>query len=118
MGEAEATDRLEKMDIEVRSPTIVLSVRLDDATARQLRILAQERGIRISELLREAAVSLAEGTSQMAAAEPMPYDVAYLNTAFVVGGATQRTLHEVKAYDLDGPWSSAPTTSVMATAVG
>lgn len=114
MGEPEATDRLEEMDIEVRSPTIVLSVRLDDATARQLRILAQERGVRISDLLREAAVSLATGTGKAAAAEPMPYDVAYLNTAFVVGGATQRTLHEVKAHDLVGDWSSAPVTSVSA----
>lgn len=118
MGEPEATDRLEKMEIEVRSPTIVLSVRLDDATARQLRTLALERGIRISELLREAAVSLAEGTSQVAAAEPMPYDVAYLNTALVVGVANRRTMPEVKAHHLDGPWSSAPVTSVMAAAVG
>jgi hypothetical protein len=114
MGEAETTDRLEKMEIEVRNPTIVLSVRLDDATARQLRTLARERGIRISELLREAAVSLAESASKMAAAESTPYDVAYLNTALAVGVATRRTMPEVKAHDLDGPWSSAPITSVSA----
>lgn len=114
MGEAEATNRLEPMDIEVRRPTIVLSVRLDDVTARRLRGLAQERGVRISELLREAAMSLAEGASTRAAPAPMPYDVAYLDTALGVGSLSPRTAPEVKGFRLEGPWSSTPLTSVSA----
>jgi Ribbon-helix-helix protein, copG family len=112
MEEAEATSDLEPLDIEVRSPTIVLSVRLDDATARRLRVLAHQRGMRISDLLREAASSLAEGATGKSSPVPMPYDIAYLDTAVGVGITTPRTVVEVKGYSVQGPWSSVPMTSV------
>lgn len=53
------TSDLEPGNIEVRAPSVVLSVRLDEATGRQLHALAKRRGIRISDVLREAAESYA-----------------------------------------------------------
>jgi hypothetical protein len=50
------TSRFEPLDVEVRSPTIVLSVRLDEHTAKQLHRWAKQRGVRVSDVLREAAV--------------------------------------------------------------
>ncbi len=112
MEEATVSGGVEALDVEVRNPTIVLSVRLDDATARQLRVLAHERGVRISDLLREAAGALAEDAAKRRGPAPMPYDIAYLTTAVGVGSLTPRTMTEVKAHDTGGPWSSAPRTSV------
>ena len=51
--------RLEPSDVELRNPSVVLSVRLDDDTARLLHRLAKRRGVRISDVLREAAVAYA-----------------------------------------------------------
>ena len=45
---------LEPMDVELRTPSVVLSVRLDAATARAVHDLARRRGARMSDLLREA----------------------------------------------------------------
>ena len=50
---------LELADVELRNPTVVLSMRLDDATARQLHRIAKRRGVRLSDVLREAAVAYA-----------------------------------------------------------
>jgi hypothetical protein len=50
---------LEPVDVELRNPTVVLSMRLDDATARQLHRIAKRRGVRLSDVLREAAVAYA-----------------------------------------------------------
>ena len=50
---------LEPSDVELRNPTVVLSVRLDDSTARQLHKIAKRRGIRLSDVLREAAAAYA-----------------------------------------------------------
>jgi hypothetical protein len=50
---------LEELDIEVRSPSVVISVRVDNDTARQLHRLAKRRGVRVSEVLRDAATDYA-----------------------------------------------------------
>lgn len=50
---------LEPADVELRNPTVVLSMRLDDATARQLHRIAKRRGVRLSDVLREAAAAYA-----------------------------------------------------------
>jgi hypothetical protein len=49
---------LEPIDVEVRGPSVVLSVRLDGDTARALHALARRRSRRLSDLMREAAASL------------------------------------------------------------
>lgn len=54
-----AGEDLEPVDIAVRDPSVVLSVRLDGDTARQLRAIARRRGTRISDVLRDAAVECA-----------------------------------------------------------
>lgn len=46
---------LEPSDLELRNPTVVMSVRLDNDTARRLHATASTRGMKVSELLREAA---------------------------------------------------------------
>lgn len=51
-----AAEDLEPVDIALRSPSVVLSVRLDGDTARQLHAIARLRGSRISDVLRDAAV--------------------------------------------------------------
>ena len=67
---------MEPSEIELRNPTVVLSVRLDDGTARLLHRLAKQRGVRISDVLREAAVAYA-------AAEPIESGT----PVAIVGGA-------------------------------
>ncbi len=54
-----AAEDLEPVDIAVRDPSVVLSVRLDGETARQLHAIASVRGSRISDVLRDAAVEFA-----------------------------------------------------------
>ncbi len=49
-----------EVDIDVRTPTVVLSVRVDDETARQLHRLAKRRGVRVSDVLRDAAIEYAQ----------------------------------------------------------
>jgi hypothetical protein len=49
------TDRYEALDIELRNPTVVLSVRLDEAVAKELHRWAKQRGVRVSDILRDAA---------------------------------------------------------------
>jgi predicted transcriptional regulator len=56
---ADLEESLDQVDIQVKNPTIVVSVRLDPATAQQLSQIARLRGQRISDLLREAVVSYA-----------------------------------------------------------
>jgi hypothetical protein len=61
-------DRFEELEIQVKDPTIVVSVRLDASTAKQLGQLAQIKGQRLSDLLREAVTAYAatgglEGTT-------------------------------------------------------
>ena len=58
VGAVDAED-LEPVDIAVRDPSVVLSVRLDSGTARQLHAMARLRGSRISDVLRDAAVEFA-----------------------------------------------------------
>ena len=55
---------------------------------------------------------LAEGATGKSSPVPMPYDIAYLDTAVGVGITTPRTVVEVKGYSVQGPWSSVPMTSV------
>ena len=55
----DAEERLERVEVELRSPTVVLSVRLDEETAKALHALARQRGLRISDLMREAATAFA-----------------------------------------------------------
>lgn len=47
--------RLEASDLVLRDPTVVMSVRLDNVSARRLHAVARNRGLKVSELLREAA---------------------------------------------------------------
>lgn len=57
MAEGEMTMNetdLERMDVELRTPSVVLSVRLEAETARAVHDLARKRGVRMSDLLREA----------------------------------------------------------------
>lgn len=46
---------LEPIDVELRNPSVVVSVRLDRDTAQRLSGLARVTGRRVSDLLREAA---------------------------------------------------------------
>ena len=46
---------LEPSDLELRDPSVVMSVRLDNDVARRLHAAAKTRGLKVSELLREAA---------------------------------------------------------------
>jgi hypothetical protein len=50
---------LEEVDIEVREPTVVMSVRLDGGTAKAIAALARTKGRKVSDVLREAAASYA-----------------------------------------------------------
>lgn len=61
LAKREITDAgaLEEVDIEVRNPTVVMSVRLDGETARAVGALARAKGRKVSEILREAAVAYA-----------------------------------------------------------
>lgn len=52
-------DDLEEVDVEVRNPTVVMSVRLDGNTARAVGALARAKGRKVSDILREAAVAYA-----------------------------------------------------------
>jgi hypothetical protein len=58
VSEAEGLE-LEPADIVVRDPSVVLSVRIDSGTARQLHTIAKQRGARISDVLRDAAAEYA-----------------------------------------------------------
>lgn len=73
---------LEQVDVEVRSPSIVLSVRLDEQTAKRLHGIARERGVRISDLLREAATAYAESPPAEAS---RPYVVEFARSRVAVG---------------------------------
>jgi predicted DNA-binding ribbon-helix-helix protein len=57
--ESPVEDEPERSDMELRNPSVVLSVRLDDATTRQLHRIAKRRGVRLSDVLREAAIAYA-----------------------------------------------------------
>jgi hypothetical protein len=48
---------LEASDVELRNPSVVLSVRLDGATAKALHQLARKRDARMSDLLRDAVAA-------------------------------------------------------------
>lgn len=60
-GTAEMTpdNGLEREDIEIRAPSVVVSVRLDQETAKRLHRMARDQGRRMSDVLRDAAVALA-----------------------------------------------------------
>lgn len=114
MDKTDEDQTLEPLDVEVRSATVVLSVRLDDATARRLRSLARQRGVRISDILREAADSIAAQAPPTRMAG-MPYDVAYLNTAFTVE-PVERTVSPVTNLSVDNAADPGPFTGVSALA--
>lgn len=75
-------DRLERVDVEVRSPSVVLSVRLDEETAKQLHQLARRRHVRMSVLLREAAAAYAASIAEEAS---RPYEVVFARHRVAVG---------------------------------
>jgi Ribbon-helix-helix protein, copG family len=77
-------ERLEHVEVELRSPTVVLSVRLDEKTGKQLQALARNRGVRLSEVLREAAVAYAASAPQE---QETPYVVGYGRQHFAIGVA-------------------------------
>lgn len=54
------TEELEPLEVEVKAPTVVLSVRLDEATAKRLHAIAKRRGVRVSDVLRDAATAFGE----------------------------------------------------------
>jgi hypothetical protein len=78
---------LEPSDLELKNPTIVMSVRLDNQTARRLHVMAKLRGVNLSDLLREAAVhylSTAVGNTED------KYVVTGAITRLAVGGVSAR----------------------------
>ena len=77
------SSELEPIDVELRNPTVVLSVRLDEATAKQLHRLARQRGVRMSELLRQAAGLFVEGAAKTE--RPVGYRIEFLDTRVAVG---------------------------------
>ena len=85
MNDLRPEDRLEPVDVEMRSPSVVLSVRLDDLTARRLHGIARARGVRISDLLREAAVTLAASANREAGPH---YLVKYAQSRIALGTAS------------------------------
>jgi len=112
---------LEQIDVELRNPSVVLSVRLDGETAKALHQLARQRGARVSEALREAVVAwVASGAAE---AEPV-YRATYLNKIVAVDR------HSVRIEELgqeqvpfksglpEGPWrtSSVAAQSLLRTA--
>ena len=78
---------LEQIDVELRNPSVVLSVRLDGDTAKALHQLARKRGERVSEALREAVVAWV--ASAAAEAEPV-YRATYLNKVVAVSSHSVR----------------------------
>jgi predicted transcriptional regulator len=73
---------LEPSDIELRDPSVVLSVRLDGPTAKALHQLARQRGERVSVLLRGAVVACVRSGFME---QDLHYRVQYQRTAFAVG---------------------------------
>ncbi len=92
----DAEERLEQVEVELRSPTLVLSVRLDEKTGKQLRALARNRGVRISEVLRDAAIAYAASA---------PHEQA---TPYIVGSARERFAIGVSAVRSQG-WQGPDT---------
>ena len=115
MEETEASTTLEPLEVEVRNASVVLSVRLDETTARRLRVIAHQRGVRISDLLREAAVAFSQHAS---ASSPvgMPYDVAFLGTAFIVE-PVERTVSPFQHVTVSSGPMAGPVTRVSAMKV-
>ena len=73
---------LEPDEVEVRNPTIVVSVRLDEGLAKDVSRLARRKGQRISDVLRDAATAYVD----QAARESAPrYEVESGPVSFVVG---------------------------------
>lgn len=112
-------EQLEPVEIDVRAPSLVLSVRLDEATAKQLHAVARRRGVRISDVLRDAAVSYASAPWD----RTTPYVISYARVdRFAVG------LQAVGSQGRSNPQESAERTSAgagwevgvktMVTAVG
>lgn len=79
--------RLEESDLELTDPTIVMSVRLDNVTARRLHAAAKSRGVRVSELLREAATQYLNSGTPLA---PNYIVTGKDVTRISVGGASAR----------------------------
>jgi hypothetical protein len=105
----------EPVEIELRSPTVVLSVRLDEATAKALHRIARQRGLKLSDVLRDAAVTYA----RYAADEPSR-SVAYLDQRVGVGSAAARSegrivREQAVSYGPESPWDQGPTTTVAAS---
>ena len=77
------SNEVQEIAIEVKAPTVVMSVRMDDRTARQLHRLARkQRGVRVSDVLRDAAVEYArtgwsEGESN--------FEIVGPNTKVIIG---------------------------------
>lgn len=76
------SNEVQEIAIEVKAPTVVMSVRMDDRTARQLHRLAKQRGVRVSDVLRDAAVEYArtgwsEGESN--------FEIVGPNTKVIIG---------------------------------
>lgn len=94
---------LEQIDVELRNPSVVLSVRLDGDTAKALHQLARKRGERVSEALREAVVAWV--ASAAAEAEPV-YRATYLNKVVAVSS------HSVQNR---GTWATATPVRVWPT---
>jgi hypothetical protein len=89
MAEGKMTDKdeteeieLEASDVELRNPSVVLSVRLDGATAKALHQLARKRDARMSDLLRDAVAAYVRS----GAADQQPhFAVQSRVVSFVVG---------------------------------
>lgn len=114
-------DRLERVDVELRSPSVVLSVRLDERTAKQLHELARRRHVRMSDLLREAATEYAAATAQDASRR---YEVVYARHRLAVGVgstislATPRAQSTQDTGNVESGWGGGPQTQASAATAG
>ena len=96
---------LELEDVEVRSPSVVLSVRLDPETAKRLHRIAREQGRRMSDVLRDAAAALAksEGSADRPVSEVSGADLIWKYgqwlAASIEGGRAPKPVYQ---------WGTAP----------
>lgn len=116
-NQIEVNDELERVEVEVRSPSLVLSVRLDEPTAKRLHALARQRGVRISDLLREAATAYAVAAQTV---QSTPYEIGFARERIAIGVAAANS-HVNRSgtqsqgdSPIDPRWLVATTTGVAA----
>lgn len=105
----QVTDRYDPLDVELRNPTVVLSVRLDEVVAKELHRWARQRGVRVSDILRDAAI-------QYAKTGPEQADVSYtvrggLNVGIGISSVTTEAPREARQTEVPAAsWFTAVVT--------